>query len=140
MRGFDSLVWMIVLVQAGGGLLVAVVLRFADNLLKAMATSIAIVLSSALAFVLFALAPRALFAAGAALVVGAVFLYNLCPMRTAEAIVTVDNDDTSATAIASKLNERDASRRAAARHEAEAVWDAIALTDDVPSTPTTRYS
>lgn len=34
MVGFDSLVWIIVLVYAVGGLTVAVVIKYADNILK----------------------------------------------------------------------------------------------------------
>uniref|UniRef100_A0A914Y7I5 UDP-galactose transporter n=1 Tax=Panagrolaimus superbus TaxID=310955 RepID=A0A914Y7I5_9BILA len=43
MQGFDWVVWIVVFVQAVGGLIVAVVIKYADNILKAFATSVAII-------------------------------------------------------------------------------------------------
>jgi len=34
--GYDSLVWLIILIQAFSGLLVAVVVKYADNILKGL--------------------------------------------------------------------------------------------------------
>ena len=131
MRGFDSLVWLVVVIQAGGGLLIAVVVRYADNIMKAFATSIAIIFSAAISFILFALVPRALFVAGTALVLSAVTLYSLFPKRAPVVVVVADEPPT----IAMKANERDFRMRAAARDEADAVWDAISLKDDKSPPP-----
>ena len=43
--GFDWFVWYVVLLQAGGGLIVAMVVKYADNILKGFATSLAIVIA-----------------------------------------------------------------------------------------------
>jgi len=43
--GYTQLVWLNIIVQASGGLLVAVVIKYADNILKGFATSIAIIVS-----------------------------------------------------------------------------------------------
>lgn len=43
LTGFNGLVWMVVANQALGGLLVAMVVRYADSVVKNFATSIAIV-------------------------------------------------------------------------------------------------
>ena len=43
--GYSNLVWFIIFMQAFGGLLVAVVVKYADNILKGFATSFAIIVS-----------------------------------------------------------------------------------------------
>ncbi|PAV68533.1 hypothetical protein WR25_02981 [Diploscapter pachys] len=79
--GFDWAVWVTVGISAFGGLVVAVVIKFADNILKAFATSFAIVLNCILSYFLFDFKPSLLFVQGAALVIGAVFVYSLFPYR-----------------------------------------------------------
>lgn len=95
MQGFDLIVWGVVLLQALGGLVVAVVIKYADNILKAFgrfskvsllnskipATSVAIVCASVASIFLFALYPRLLFILGAALVIVAVVVYGAFPYR-----------------------------------------------------------
>lgn len=46
------LAWMIAFVQAGGGLLVAATLKYADSILKTLATSGSIVMSAVLGYLL----------------------------------------------------------------------------------------
>jgi UDP-sugar transporter A1/2/3 len=43
MYGFTGWVYVIVMLQAGGGLLVAAVIKYADNVLKGMATGVSVV-------------------------------------------------------------------------------------------------
>ncbi|GAA6024104.1 hypothetical protein JCM10207_003166 [Rhodosporidiobolus poonsookiae] len=76
-RGFGGLTWAVVGNQAGGGLLVAMVVREADSVAKGFATSLAIVLSTLLSSLLTRTLPGALFCTGAALVVGSTVLYSL---------------------------------------------------------------
>uniref|UniRef100_A0A7S2WBS3 UDP-galactose transporter n=1 Tax=Mucochytrium quahogii TaxID=96639 RepID=A0A7S2WBS3_9STRA len=76
-RGYTGVVWMVVLAQAGGGLMIAVVMKYADNILKGFATSISIILSSYLSAVLFGFQMSTQFVFGASLVIGAVFLYGM---------------------------------------------------------------
>ncbi|XP_001372109.3 UDP-galactose translocator [Monodelphis domestica] len=83
--GYTPAVWGVVLNQAFGGLLVAVVVKYADNILKGFATSLSIVVSTAASIRLFGFQVDLLFALGAGLVIGAVYLYSL--PRTA-AVVT----------------------------------------------------
>uniref|UniRef100_A0A803YJ59 Solute carrier family 35 member A2 n=1 Tax=Meleagris gallopavo TaxID=9103 RepID=A0A803YJ59_MELGA len=61
---------------AAGGLLVAVVVRYADNILKGFATALSIVASTAASAQLFGFRPRGAFLAGTAMVVAAVYLYG----------------------------------------------------------------
>ncbi|XP_062493930.1 UDP-galactose translocator-like [Pezoporus occidentalis] len=74
--GYTGAVWAVVLNQAAGGLLVAVVVRYADNILKGFATALAILASTAASVPLFGFRPRAPFLAGTALVLAAVCLYG----------------------------------------------------------------
>ena len=74
---YSPLVWAIIFIQACGGLLVAVVVKYADNILKGFATSISIILSTVVATYLFKFQVTVLFVLGAALVIWAVYLYSL---------------------------------------------------------------
>lgn len=74
--GFDSIVWLTVSWCSIGGLSVAVCIKYTDNIRKNFATSIAIVLSTILSMYIFAFRPSAYFAMGAAMVIGAIFLYT----------------------------------------------------------------
>jgi len=84
MRGFDEIVWAVVALQALGGLVVAVVVKYADNILKAFATSIAIIVSCVASIFLFSVYPEPWFIAGAALVIGSVVLYSVFPYKQPE--------------------------------------------------------
>lgn len=77
--GYRPIVWMCISVNAFGGLLTAVVVKYADNILKAFATSIAICLSCVMAFFLFGTTPTGQFVLGAIFVNCAVFLYGIAP-------------------------------------------------------------
>ncbi|KAF8354597.1 hypothetical protein PRIPAC_96220, partial [Pristionchus pacificus] len=78
---FDWKVWVTVLLQAFGGIVVAVVIKFADNILKAFASSLAIVLNCVLGVFFFKFSPSILFVLGALLVIGAVIGYSLFPYK-----------------------------------------------------------
>ncbi|XP_008116593.1 UDP-galactose translocator [Anolis carolinensis] len=75
--GYTPLVWGVILNQAFGGLLVAVVVKYADNILKGFATSFSIVVSTVASIYLFDFHLNLPFALGAGLVIGAVYLYSL---------------------------------------------------------------
>ncbi|XP_030330167.1 UDP-galactose translocator isoform X2 [Strigops habroptila] len=74
--GYTGAVWAVVLNQAAGGLLVAVVVRYADNILKGFATALSILASTAASVHLFGFRPRGPFLAGTAMVLAAVYLYG----------------------------------------------------------------
>lgn len=74
-HGYTRLTWLVIALQALGGLLVAVVIRYADNIQKAFATSLSIVLCSLVsAGLLGHVLPPGLIL-GAALVAASVILY-----------------------------------------------------------------
>lgn len=79
--GYDAFVWYLVVLNATGGLLVAMVIKYADNILKGFATSLAIILTSVVAVFLFGLTLSLQFIAGAAFVIASVFLYGYQPPK-----------------------------------------------------------
>jgi UDP-sugar transporter A1/2/3 len=74
--GYSLLTWVVVLLQAQGGLLVAVVVKYADNILKGFATSLAIILSCVVSIYLFEFHLTFQFVVGASLVIASIFLYS----------------------------------------------------------------
>lgn len=77
--GYDLFVWYLVVLQAGGGLIVAMVVKYADNILKGFATSLAIVISCVASIYLFNFDITLQFAFGAALVIVSIFMYGHQP-------------------------------------------------------------
>ncbi|XP_038127158.1 UDP-galactose translocator isoform X1 [Cyprinodon tularosa] len=75
--GYTGMVWCVIFNQAFGGLLVAVVVKYADNILKGFATSFSIIVSTVMSIYLFSFHVDLLFSAGAGLVIGAVYMYSL---------------------------------------------------------------
>ena len=67
--GYNKLVWTNIVIQSSGGLLVAVVIKYADNILKGFATSIAIIVSC-----------------GTLLVVLSVMLYSYVPPNNSASV------------------------------------------------------
>ena len=74
--GFGFSAWMTVMLQALGGLVVAAVVKYADNIIKAFATSVSILLSSVLSYFLFDWHPTMRWSIGACLVFCAVYIYG----------------------------------------------------------------
>ncbi|XP_026188195.1 UDP-galactose translocator isoform X2 [Mastacembelus armatus] len=75
--GYTNMVWCVIFNQAFGGLLVAVVVKYADNILKGFATSFSIIVSTVTSIYLFGFHVDLLFTVGAGLVIGAVYMYSL---------------------------------------------------------------
>ena len=80
--GFSAMVWTVVIVQAAGGLIVAVVVKYADNVLKVFATSFSIIISCVISAIWFDFHANMLFILGAGLVVTATALYSAPEGRT----------------------------------------------------------
>ncbi|CAG5133607.1 unnamed protein product [Candidula unifasciata] len=75
-NGYDGVVWFVVCLQSFGGLLVAVVVKYADNILKGFATSAAIIVSCVASMYFFDFHLSIQFTIGAALVMIAVYVYS----------------------------------------------------------------
>jgi len=77
-QGYDGVVILIVLIQAFGGLVVAVAVKYADNILKVFATSISIILSSLFSYLMLndMTVTGPLFLMGTILVIAATVMYG----------------------------------------------------------------
>lgn len=84
-HGYNYFVIYVILLQAVGGLIVAVVVKYADNILKGFATSLAIILSCIFSIYLFDFSINYSFVIGTIFVIFSVFLYSnatLVPHKT----------------------------------------------------------
>ena len=75
--GYDIFTYLVIGNAACGGLLVAVVMKYADNILKGFACSISIIVSAVFAVFLFNFEITGMFCGGTVLVMGAVYIYSL---------------------------------------------------------------
>ena len=76
MHGFTAWAWVIVALQAGGGLLVAAVIKYADNVLKGMATGVSVATGTFASTFLFGTVLSAQFGVGAAMILTSVYFFS----------------------------------------------------------------
>ncbi|KAF2261987.1 nucleotide-sugar transporter, partial [Lojkania enalia] len=87
--GYNGVVWAAILLQAFGGVVVALVINYADNIAKNFATSLSIIISSLASFFFFDFRITIYFMTGTSIVLYATYLYSnqdrprLSPIRTA---------------------------------------------------------
>eukprot|EP00611_Tribonema_gayanum_P027389 TRINITY_DN674_c2_g2_i1.p1 TRINITY_DN674_c2_g2~~TRINITY_DN674_c2_g2_i1.p1 ORF type:complete len:392 (+),score=155.94 TRINITY_DN674_c2_g2_i1:251-1426(+) len=74
--GYNWTVWGAVMLNSLGGLVVALVVKYADNVVKGFATSLSILMTCAVSYFLFDFKINAHFLAGAAIVVYSTYLYG----------------------------------------------------------------
>jgi len=77
--GFHSDTWGVILIQAIGGLLTAVVIKFAGNILKGFATAMALLSTSLIAIPMLGFAPSPIFWVGLLAVCAATMMYSTKP-------------------------------------------------------------
>lgn len=75
-QGYNVVVIATIVIQAAGGLIVAMVIKHADNILKGFATSLSIILSTVVSVYMFDFVITPFFLIGCALAVCATFLYS----------------------------------------------------------------
>lgn len=80
--GYSPLVVVVVLNQGLSGLIVAMVVKYADNIIKSFGNALSIILGSVLSIFIFDFHLTPMFAAGGLLVVVAGFIYGLPPRET----------------------------------------------------------
>lgn len=76
LHGFSFWVWILVGLQAGGGLLVAAIIKYADNVLKGLATGVAVAFSTFCSMILFGTPLSVEFAAGATMILSSVYAFS----------------------------------------------------------------
>ena len=86
--GYDLFIWYLVVLNATGGLLVAVVIKYADNILKGFACSLAIIITCFVSVLLFGFQLSIQFIVGAAFVIMSIFMYGYQPPKK-----TVKNEE-----------------------------------------------
>lgn len=86
--GYDLFIWYLVVLNATGGLLVAVVIKYADNILKGFACSLAIIITCFVSVLLFGFQLSIQFILGAAFVITSIFMYGYQPPKK-----TVKNEE-----------------------------------------------
>lgn len=74
--GYNVMVWVVILLQSCGGLIVAVVVKYADNILKGFATSVSIIASCIGSMFIFSFKISLAFCIGGTLVILATYLYS----------------------------------------------------------------
>mmetsp|Transcript_26695 Transcript_26695/g.37834 ORF Transcript_26695/g.37834 Transcript_26695/m.37834 type:complete len:252 (-) Transcript_26695:64-819(-) len=75
-HGFTVWVMVLVVLQAGGGLLVAAVMKYTDNVLKGLATGVSVVVGTAFSTVLFKTPLTSQFVIGSFIILLSVYLFN----------------------------------------------------------------
>lgn len=85
--GYDYFIDYVVVLQACGGLIVAMVVKYADNILKGFATSLAIIISCVASIYIFDFVLTFQFSLGAALVIFSIFLYGYTPPQPAKTVL-----------------------------------------------------
>jgi UDP-sugar transporter A1/2/3 len=75
-HAYNFITWIVIFTQATGGLLVALVVKYADNILKGFATSISIIMSCVISIWLFEFTVSLTFLGGSFLVIYATYLYD----------------------------------------------------------------
>ncbi|KAL3853392.1 hypothetical protein ACJMK2_016935 [Sinanodonta woodiana] len=73
--GYDSVVWTVVILQSYGGLMVAVVVKYADNILKGFAASASIIISCIASIMFFEFHLSLHFVIGVMFVVLSIYMY-----------------------------------------------------------------
>uniref|UniRef100_A0A7S1RBL0 UDP-galactose transporter n=1 Tax=Alexandrium catenella TaxID=2925 RepID=A0A7S1RBL0_ALECA len=74
--GYTWVVWCVVLLQAASGILVALVIKLADNIIKSFSAAMSLLISTLVSIPVFGFQPNRYFAAGACLVLLSAHLYS----------------------------------------------------------------
>lgn len=79
LQGYTPLTWLVVLLEASGGIVVALVIKYTDNILKNFAAAISIVSSTAISCFIMGFSVKPVFILGTCTVLGAITMYQRNP-------------------------------------------------------------
>ncbi len=102
--GFDFWVWILVALQAGGGLLIAAIIKYADNVLKGLATGVAVAVSTFCSMILFGTPLTLQFAFGATIILMSVYWFSnsgSAPKKSEPPSSLLDNNDDNTSGLKS---------------------------------------
>lgn len=117
-RGYNPIVVATICTQAAGGLIVAMVIKYADNILKGFATSLSIILSTVASIFLFDFVPTIYFLFGSILVFAATYLYSIPdPPKVVEELSLDDDEGEKGPRIV--LEDYDSPRRGSFKDESD---------------------
>jgi len=94
-QGFTPLVWLIVILQASGGLFVAVIVKYADNIIKNFGSTISIIVTSFGDYFLFRTQLSLIFAIGAVIILMSIQIYRDGEIKEPNNYSPVSKDDTA---------------------------------------------
>lgn len=80
-HGYTPITYTVICMQAFGGILVAIVVKYADNILKNFATSLSIILSAIVSYVLWNTGISKGFIVGASMVIASTFLFGMLDQK-----------------------------------------------------------
>jgi solute carrier family 35 (UDP-sugar transporter), member A1/2/3 len=103
LHGYNWTVWMSVLLNSLGGLVVAMVVKYADNVVKGFATSISILMTCTVSYFLFNFAITGQFLLGASVVLYSTYLYGKPTQPQLQSKRTLSNIDESASGADEKF-------------------------------------
>lgn len=105
LHGFTFWTWVLVLLQAGGGLLVAAVIKYADNVLKGLATGVSVVFATGLSILLFGTPLSMQFTFGATMILASVYFFsNPLPPSMQGAVARFGNNNNKKTEDTVQMN------------------------------------
>jgi solute carrier family 35 (UDP-sugar transporter), member A1/2/3 len=76
LEGFDGVAWTLVCLQAFGGLLVAAIVKYADNVVKGLATGVSVVFATTLSVLFLGTALTINFVVGAVVILASVWVFS----------------------------------------------------------------
>ena len=85
-QGYNNSVWAVIILNAVGGLIVAAVIKYADNILKGFANAVAIISSTICSYYILNDSTNLdlKFALGASMVIAATFIYTYTPRNNSK--------------------------------------------------------
>lgn len=103
-RGYNGVVWIVIMLSAGGGLVVAIVVKYADNVLKGFATSASIVLSCIASYLVLGDSRlNFVFVSGTCMVCAAAFGFSFFPPKNTSSGRAADKENGSTESDSTEL-------------------------------------